>query len=59
MFGGKKVSDDEKDAKVNWLTGESYSPAYFDLLKTRKTLPAWASKEKVIEAVRENQVVVL
>ena len=53
------MSDDEKDAKVNWLTGESYSPAYFDLLKTRKTLPAWASKEKVIEAVRENQVVVL
>lgn len=59
MFGGKKVSDDEKDPTVNWLTGENYSPAFYELLKTRKTLPAWASKDKIVEAVRENQVVVL
>ena len=44
LFGGHKVDANAEDSKTNYLNGRAYSAKYFDLLKTRKSLPAWACK---------------
>jgi len=41
------------------LTGEPYTPRYFDILDKRKRLPAWEAKKEFLRLVKRNQVVVL
>jgi pre-mRNA-splicing factor ATP-dependent RNA helicase DHX15/PRP43 len=52
--GLKKVKPD-----VNFLTGKPYSQNYFKLLDTRRKLPAYESRHKLLDLMAEYQVIVL
>ena len=42
IFGGKeKKTKDDSDPTTNWVNGKKYSDKFYDLLQTRKSLPAW------------------
>ena len=41
LFGGKEKKKDLDDPTINFLTGQKYSEKFYDLLATRKILPAW------------------
>lgn len=55
----KGSSDSEGDEKINSLTGISYSGRYYQILKTRKTLPAWDAKKQFLKLIKKHQCVVL
>ena len=63
LFGEKKHMksghSDEEDTSTNFLTGLAFSEKYFELLKTRKNLPAWQAKMQIVELVKAHQVLVL
>lgn len=44
---------------INPLTSRPYSPRYYEILEKRKELPAWEARNKVVELVKEYQVLVL
>lgn len=44
---------------VNPLTDKPYTRRYFNILETRKTLPVYEQREKLLDAVRKNNVIVL
>jgi pre-mRNA-splicing factor ATP-dependent RNA helicase DHX15/PRP43 len=46
-------------ADVNYLNGKNYSQNYFKLLETRRKLPAYDSKAKLLALVEEYQVLIL
>ncbi len=46
-------------SKINPYTGKPFSPKYHEIFETRKTLPVYEHKEKFLELVRKNQVVIL
>lgn len=50
----KKIKTD-----VNYLTGKPYSENYYKLLETRKKLPAYDSKPKLIALLEGYQVIIL
>jgi pre-mRNA-splicing factor ATP-dependent RNA helicase DHX15/PRP43 len=50
----KKIKTD-----FNFLNGKPYSNNYFKLLETRKKLPAYESRHKLIELMTEYQVIIL
>lgn len=41
LFGGKEKKKDDSDPTINFLTGQKFSDKFYDLLQTRKILPAW------------------
>lgn len=43
----------------NPLTGKKYSSRYFEILDTRRTLPIYNQRSRLLQAVRNNKVVVL
>lgn len=45
LFGGKEKKNDKDDPTTNFLTGFKYSEKFYELLKTRKILPAWQAKQ--------------
>lgn len=51
LFGGKEKKNDKDDPTTNFLTGFKYSEKFYELLKTRKILPAWQAKQQMIELV--------
>ena len=55
-FGKKRNSADEG---VNPWTGVPFSARYHSILATRQKLPVYQFKEKLIECVKENQIVVV
>lgn len=44
---------------INKLTNRPYSHRYYDILGVRRTLPVYESRDTIIDAVRNNNVVVL
>lgn len=50
----KKVKEDH-----NYLTNKPYSDNYYKLLETRKKLPAYESRHKLIQLLAEYQVIIL
>jgi pre-mRNA-splicing factor ATP-dependent RNA helicase DHX15/PRP43 len=54
----KAPSADQSNAINRW-TGLPYSSRYYSLLATRQKLPVYQFREQLIEAVRENQFVVV
>jgi len=46
-------------ANVNHLTGEPYTEHYHQLLETRKKLPAYESRHKLLQLLEEYQVIIL
>ena len=59
--GVGKAEDPSKKIKadINHLTGKPYSDNYYKLLETRRKLPAYESKGKLLELLEEYQVVIL
>lgn len=55
-FGKKGKSVDEG---VNPWTGHPFSAQYYSILATRQKLPVYQFKEKLIDCVKENQIVVV
>eukprot|EP00761_Pharyngomonas_kirbyi_P002306 gb/GECH01002310.1/.p1 GENE.gb/GECH01002310.1/~~gb/GECH01002310.1/.p1 ORF type:complete len:696 (+),score=175.79 gb/GECH01002310.1/:1-2088(+) len=51
--------DPKKKEGLNTWTGRPYSQSYYDILETRKQLPVWEAREKFLDLVRENQIVIL
>ena len=54
---GKKTK--EGDGSINPWTGAPFSAKYHSILSTRQKLPVYQFKEKLIECVKENQIVVV
>jgi pre-mRNA-splicing factor ATP-dependent RNA helicase DHX15/PRP43 len=57
------ISENKKKQKIeadtNFLTGAPFSKTYYEILAKRKLLPAWDAKSKVINLVKENQILIL
>lgn len=49
----------ENENVINPLTNKPYSKNYFDILKKRRTLPAYEAKEEILKLIMQNQVTVL
>lgn len=50
-------SSDGRD--INKLTNKPYSKRYFEILSTRQKLPIYDARKRLLEAIRNNNVVVL
>ena len=55
-FGKKGKNVDEG---VNPWTGEGFSAKYHSILATRQKLPVYQFKDKLIDCVKNNQIVVV
>ena len=56
---GAPDSGAKRGGGVNPFTGAPYSQRYYDILSKRTGLPVYEHRDKVIQTVRENQIVVL
>lgn len=45
--------------EVNFLNGQPYSENYYKLLETRRKLPAYQSRHKLLELMAQYQVLIL
>ncbi|CEF65027.1 ATP-dependent RNA helicase DHX8 [Strongyloides ratti] len=54
-----KRNIEENFDKINYFTGRTFSPKYYEILAKRKELPVWVYKEKFLELLSLNQFVVL
>lgn len=62
LFGEKKRNGSgftDKDSKINFLNGRPYSQTFYKLMETRQSLPAWQARKKIVDLVKDLQVVVL
>ena len=62
LFGEKKRNGGgftDEDPKINFLNGRPYSQAFYKLMETRKSLPAWQARKKIVDLIKDLQVVVL
>jgi len=57
--GLKTKSSKTSDSRINPWTNEPYSQKYYDILSKRTKLPVYAFQKRLIETIRENQVVVI
>jgi pre-mRNA-splicing factor ATP-dependent RNA helicase DHX15/PRP43 len=46
-------------SKLNPYTNKPYTPKYYEILDSRKTLPVYEHREKFLQLLRENQIIVL
>ncbi|XP_058076216.1 probable pre-mRNA-splicing factor ATP-dependent RNA helicase DEAH2 isoform X2 [Magnolia sinica] len=46
-------------ASANIWTGRPYSQRYFEILEKRKTLPVWQQKDEFLQALNDNQTLIL
>ncbi|KAL5996520.1 hypothetical protein ACLOJK_026600 [Asimina triloba] len=44
---------------INPWTGQPYSQRYFEILEKRKTLPVWLQKDEFLQALQDNQILIL
>ncbi|KAM0951211.1 putative RNA helicase [Dioscorea sansibarensis] len=44
---------------INRWSGRPYSQRYFEILEKRRTLPVWQQKEEFLQALKDNQALVL
>ena len=64
LFGEKNKGkfsslDGQSDPTINYLNGKKLSGKFYELLQVRKSLPAWAAKQNILECCKKNQVVVI
>ena len=53
MFGEKKhAKETSADPTYNYINNQPLSAKFFELLETRKSLPAYAAKAKIIESIQ-------
>ncbi len=48
-----------KEKQINKFTGKEYSESYYKLLEKRKSLPVWSSKDKILDLVEKNRIVII
>jgi pre-mRNA-splicing factor ATP-dependent RNA helicase DHX15/PRP43 len=53
------TTDSSVDANINPWTGRPYSARYRTILNTRRKLPVYQFKDELVEAVKQNQFVVV
>lgn len=59
-FGASTASKlSKRQEDVNPWTGQPFSERFFSILNTRKKLPVYRFKDKLIECVKENQIVIV
>lgn len=46
-------------ATMNPWTGRPYSQRYYEILEKRKTLPVWQQKDEFLQALKDNQSLIL
>ena len=44
---------------INRWNGRPYSQRYYEILEKRKTLPVWHQKEEFLQALKDNQTLIL
>lgn len=44
---------------INKWNGRPYSQRYYEILEKRKTLPVWHQKEEFLQALKDNQTLIL
>lgn len=59
MTDAEAAVSNEKREKVNPFTGKPYSAAYWKIAEKRRSLPVYALKQQIVDAVLANQFVVL
>ena len=45
--------------EINKFTGKEYTEEYYKLLEKRKLLPVWSSKNKILDLVEKNRIVII
>ena len=45
--------------EINKFTNKPYTENYYKLLAKRKSLPVWSSKEKILDLVEKNRIVII
>ncbi|KAA8492270.1 putative pre-mRNA-splicing factor ATP-dependent RNA helicase DEAH2 [Porphyridium purpureum] len=55
----KKYDEGTVQGHINFLTSEPYSDRYFDILETRKSLPVFAKRRKILKLVANHSVTVI
>ena len=49
----------DENRKDNPFTFKSFSTKYFEILQKRKKLPAWESRQIILDSVRNHQIVIV
>ncbi len=49
----------EEKETINPYTKKPFSKNYYNLLKKRKTLPAWEAKKNILKLFNENQIIII
>ena len=49
----------EETQTINPYTKKPFSKNYYNLLKKRKTLPAWEAKKNILKLFNENQIIII
>eukprot|EP00122_Pirum_gemmata_P016673 Pgem_evm1s15594 len=44
---------------LNPLTGNAFTPRYYEILEKRVNLPVWKQKDEFLKIFKENQIMVL
>lgn len=57
--GGLGLPCKRQKKDTNYLTGKPYSDNYYKILETRQKLPAYDSRQKLVELMQEYQVLIL
>jgi pre-mRNA-splicing factor ATP-dependent RNA helicase DHX15/PRP43 len=57
--GKKRRSQTADSVDFSPWTGKAFSSRYYSIFETRKRLPVYLFKDKLVEAVKSNQVVIV
>ncbi|KAL2323731.1 hypothetical protein Fmac_028110 [Flemingia macrophylla] len=57
--GAKKAKANGGTDLINRWNGKPYSQRYRDILEKRKTLPVWHQKDEFLQALKDNQTLIL
>ena len=55
----EKMKSIKKEKQINKFTGKEYTESYYKLLEKRKSLPVWSSKDKILDLVEKNRIVII
>jgi pre-mRNA-splicing factor ATP-dependent RNA helicase DHX15/PRP43 len=59
QFENNKNNKEHASDDVNPWTGKTYSAKYHSILETRRTLPVYQFKDKLMEVMKDHQIVVV
>ncbi|PVU94925.1 hypothetical protein BB561_002173 [Smittium simulii] len=55
----QELQENIENGKINFFTGNQYTPTYQEILKKRKELPVYNNRSKFLELIQNNQILVL